>query len=205
MKRRRAAAGLTQEELAERAGVSARAVSDLERGVKHRPHAYTVGRLSKALRLSSEDRAAFESAARSLNTVALATVPASDTGERAAASAAPLVGRARELALLERLLAREGPPLLLFAGEPGIGKSRLLAETAHRAIAYGWTVLRGGCQRRGGQEPYAPLVGTLGRYIDGRPPDSVRRDARGCAWLVPFAGNGSASSVSRFEESSRTL
>ncbi len=188
LKRRRAAAGLTQEELAERAGVSARAVSDLERGVKHRPHAYTVGRLAKALRLSSEDRVTFESAARAFITVAPpmtpASVPAGATSEREGAPAAPFVGRARELALLERFLAREGAPLLLFAGEPGIGKSRLLAETAHRAVAYGWTVLRGGCQRRGGQEPYAPLVGTLGRYIDGRPPDGVRWAARGCAWLV---------------------
>jgi transcriptional regulator with XRE-family HTH domain len=42
LKRYRAAAGLTQDELAERAQLSARTISDLERGVKHRPHAYRV-------------------------------------------------------------------------------------------------------------------------------------------------------------------
>src|SRR5437016_2038065 len=60
----RAAAGLTQEELAEAARLSARAISDLERGVKHRPHGYTVERLAAALGLSAADRAAFADASR---------------------------------------------------------------------------------------------------------------------------------------------
>ena len=46
--RHRMAAGLTQEELAERAGLSARAVSDIERGVKARPHRETVRLLAAA-------------------------------------------------------------------------------------------------------------------------------------------------------------
>jgi class 3 adenylate cyclase len=45
----RLAAGLTQEELAERAGISARSVSDLERGLNQVPHKDTVGRLAAAL------------------------------------------------------------------------------------------------------------------------------------------------------------
>ena len=36
------------------------------------------------------------------------------------------MGRAHKLALLERHLSGDGPPVLLLAGEPGIGKSRLL-------------------------------------------------------------------------------
>lgn len=35
-------AGLTQEELAERSGLSVRGISDLERGIKRRPHGETV-------------------------------------------------------------------------------------------------------------------------------------------------------------------
>src|SRR5205085_6363764 len=77
----------------------------------------------------------------------------------------PVVGRERERALLERHLAGEGVPLLLFSGEPGIGKTRLLREAVRQGQDAGWTVLEGGCQRGGGQEPYAPLVGALERHI----------------------------------------
>src|SRR6266567_941214 len=76
------------------------------------------------------------------------------------APALPLVGCAQELALLDHLLT-DGPPVLLVAGEPGIGKSRLLQAGIEREQAQGWTVLTGSCHRRSGQEPYAPL---LGRY-----------------------------------------
>jgi transcriptional regulator with XRE-family HTH domain len=49
--RRRRAAGLTQEGLAERAGLSARGVSDLERGARRAPQRETVRRLARSLRL----------------------------------------------------------------------------------------------------------------------------------------------------------
>ncbi len=57
----------------------------------------------------------------------------------------PLVSRGRELTLLDRHLAGEGPPVLLLAGEPGIGKSRLLAEAAERGQGLGWQVPQAGC------------------------------------------------------------
>jgi transcriptional regulator with XRE-family HTH domain len=47
LRRHRVAAGLTQEALAERAGISARAVSDLERGLYRAPHRDTVDRLGR--------------------------------------------------------------------------------------------------------------------------------------------------------------
>jgi predicted ATPase/transcriptional regulator with XRE-family HTH domain len=65
LKRYRATAGLTQDELAERARLSARTISDLERGVKHRPHTYTVQRLVRALDLAAEEQACLEVAGRS--------------------------------------------------------------------------------------------------------------------------------------------
>src|SRR5919202_1355626 len=63
LKRYRATVGLTQAQLAERAGVSVRAISDLERGVKRRPHPYTVQRLATALELDGDDLAQFQRAA----------------------------------------------------------------------------------------------------------------------------------------------
>ncbi len=49
LRRHRTAAGLTQEALAERAGLSARGVSDLERGARRAPQRSTVQRLIRAL------------------------------------------------------------------------------------------------------------------------------------------------------------
>jgi transcriptional regulator with XRE-family HTH domain len=43
----RLAAGLSQEELAERAGLSRRGISDLERGARRMPYAATVRRLAE--------------------------------------------------------------------------------------------------------------------------------------------------------------
>jgi tetratricopeptide (TPR) repeat protein len=100
------------------------------------------------------------------------------------APALPLVGRVEELRLLEQHLAGDGPPLLLLAGEPGIGKTRLLQEAEGRAVQVGWTVLGGGCSRGGGQEPFAPLLEAVERHIQAQTLLSLRTALRDCAWLV---------------------
>ena len=64
LKRYRLAAGLTQEELAERARLSVRGISNLERSVRRLPQHATVALLAEALHLTGADRAAFEAAAR---------------------------------------------------------------------------------------------------------------------------------------------
>lgn len=64
LRRYRMAAGLTQEELAERAGVSARAISALETGERRAPRKDTVALLAKALGLTSAQHALLASAAR---------------------------------------------------------------------------------------------------------------------------------------------
>ena len=64
LKRYRVAAGLTQEELSERARLSVRAISDLERGLHRAPQKDTLALLADALALSHEDRVVFEAAAR---------------------------------------------------------------------------------------------------------------------------------------------
>src|SRR5690242_70369 len=62
LKRHRIAAGLSQEALAERAGLSGQAISTLERGVKQRPYRETVRRLASALGLSAAEATRLEAA-----------------------------------------------------------------------------------------------------------------------------------------------
>src|SRR5688572_26133658 len=64
LRRLRVAAALSQEALAERAGLSTRAVSDLERGVRQRPYLATVRLLADALQLDPDTRAALAAIAQ---------------------------------------------------------------------------------------------------------------------------------------------
>src|SRR6187551_704329 len=64
LRRYRVAAGLTQEELAERAGLSARGISDLERGARELPRRDTLQLLLRTLELSQADEAALVASSR---------------------------------------------------------------------------------------------------------------------------------------------
>ena len=63
LRRYRVAADLTQEALAERARLSVRAISDIERGVRRLPYPTTVRLLAAALGLSDDERAVLETLA----------------------------------------------------------------------------------------------------------------------------------------------
>jgi transcriptional regulator with XRE-family HTH domain len=76
LRRYRLEAGLSQEELAERARMSSKAIGALERGDRHRPHPATVRRLADALGLAGEARVAL-----------LATVPPRDSARERQAEA----------------------------------------------------------------------------------------------------------------------
>src|SRR3954452_11393986 len=77
-----------------------------------------------------------------------------------AARGAPLAGRAGALAAVVAALAPGGRGILLVAGEPGIGKTRLLAEAGRIAHAGGATVLYGRCHEEL-LTPYEPFVEAL--------------------------------------------
>jgi transcriptional regulator with XRE-family HTH domain len=183
LRRYRLAAGLTQEELAAQAGLSVRGLSDLERGARRAPRRETIQLLAEALQLSAAERTRLEAAARQRGTPAARASGGRVTSPPHSAPAIPFVGRTQELALLEQVLA-DGPLVLLVAGKPGIGKSRLLQAGSERAEAQGWTVLTGGCHRRSGQEPYAPLIGALADSLRRQSPTEQRLQLKDCTWLV---------------------
>jgi tetratricopeptide (TPR) repeat protein len=182
LRRYRMLAGLTQEQLAERAGLSARAITALERGVNRSPHRETFRLLADALALGAEERSALEAASRGRRGSANAY---DDVASQATqVTRPPLVGRAREMARLPQHLEGRGPPLLLLCGEPGIGKSRLIQEAATLASARGMTILEGGCHWNTCQEPYAPVITAIERHLARESLAQRRADLRGCAWLA---------------------
>ena len=139
LRRHRLAAGLTQEALAERAGVSVRNIQALERGI-NKPYRDTLTRVAAALTLEGEDRAHFAAAAlatprRPTTSDGPAAQPAAAT-TRAAHARVPLpasltsfVGRTREIALV-RELTRQGVRLVTLTGVGGTGKTRLALQVA---------------------------------------------------------------------------
>lgn len=180
LRRFRRASGLTQAELAERAGLSPEAISALERGVNRTPRRETVDLLAEALGLDEQDRARFEQSARHRS----APLVAQPVTLESAHASIPLVGRTAELALIERLLSGHLSPALFFEGEPGIGKTRLLHEAASLAAGTGWAVLMGSCPQSSYQDPYAPLLNMIERDIASRSPADLKSALQGCGWLV---------------------
>jgi predicted ATPase/DNA-binding XRE family transcriptional regulator len=119
LRRHRLAAGLTQEELAERAGLSARGIQDLERGARRLPHPETVRRLTAALgQLDGEPRATLAP------TPPRPSLPATLTS---------FVGRKRAITELGSLLRVRR--LVTLTGPGGIGKTRLALEVTSRLAA----------------------------------------------------------------------
>jgi transcriptional regulator with XRE-family HTH domain len=200
----REAAGLSQEELAERAGLTAHAIGALERGERRRPYPHTVQLLASALGLDDAARDALIAAVpkrgmrvtRSLvdappRVVVSAAFTAARTADLADASLDPrrlpttplrgpaLVGRREECAVLLARLAeawqgRGGVVMLL--GEAGIGKTRLARELAEVADEQGATVLWGSCFEGEWQPPYGPWVEALRGYTSARVPERLRRE-----------------------------
>jgi transcriptional regulator with XRE-family HTH domain len=167
LKRYRRAAGLTQEALAEQAGISADTISELERGVNLRPRTDTLGRLADAWHLSPPQHAQLQEAARGL-------LPPGKPGvvplrlAAVSASLPPLIGRGQKLMRLARQEA-----LSNLGGERAIA---LLLE----ALEQGQPILRNRVARELGKRKLVRAVEPLLAAWQSNPPD--QRD--GVIWAL---------------------
>jgi predicted ATPase/transcriptional regulator with XRE-family HTH domain len=131
LRRLREARGLTQEELADRAGLTAHGVSALERGVRRRPYPHTVRGLADALDASPEERAALLSAA--LDRAPDAPPPNGGASLRGLpAPVTPLLGREHDVAAVAAALRRSASRLVTLTGTGGVGKTRLALAVARK-------------------------------------------------------------------------
>src|SRR5215471_2390576 len=214
LRRYRGAKGLTQEELAERSGVSVKAISMLERGVRTPPRATTVEFLAAALRLDEAERAAFDAARRDLaapppphraETDADAAAELAEPGAAAAAATRTLpravtsfTGRDEEMARLLAAVtgtARPGPAVEISAidGMAGVGKTTFAVRAAHQLASRfpDGQLFLDLHAHTAGQHPVKPadalrsLLLTIGVSAQRIPPDL---DARAALWRDRVAG-----------------
>jgi transcriptional regulator with XRE-family HTH domain len=140
----RMAVGLTQEDLAGRSGLSVRAISNLERGLVARPRRSSVIRLAHGLRLPNRELQRLLEARVSATAIAVPSPPRPRTRTPGAVArprqlprpAPYLVGREKELAALDEVLARVGSAvtseIVAITGPAGVGKSALALQWAQK-------------------------------------------------------------------------
>jgi len=139
----RGEAKLTQEELAEAAGLSPRAVSDLERGINRTARKDTATQLAGALGIAESVGVVFVAAARGRTPAADVLTAMRRSGQRPAGAMPRLwniparnltfTGREDLLAAVrERLQAGHAAVVQALYGMGGVGKTQLAAEYAHR-------------------------------------------------------------------------
>ena len=137
----RRSVGLTQEMLADRAKISTRAISDMERGLVRHPQRRTLSALVDALELAEPARSEFLRVVRHRDREPPEPAEPSAQGRvprELPPDVADLVGRESELAELLALL--DGTPragyrtatLVSVFGAPGVGKTTFAVHAMHR-------------------------------------------------------------------------
>jgi predicted ATPase/DNA-binding XRE family transcriptional regulator len=119
LKKHRSRAGISQEELAERARLSVKTVAALEQGVRHKPYRHTIDRLSDALGLSAHQRLELERAAG-------APDEAASRPNNLPSQLSSFVGREHETATVRNLIFKHR--LVTLIGSGGVGKTRLALQ-----------------------------------------------------------------------------
>jgi predicted ATPase/DNA-binding XRE family transcriptional regulator len=136
-RRLRSTAGLSQEDLAERSGVSRNGISDLERGLSHSPRFETVRLLADGLGLDADERATLLAAARPAMWPDVLPEPATRPRNSLPAPLTRLIGRETDVMTLQGRLQDDAVRLLTLTGPGGVGKTRLaLAVTEQPGNAF---------------------------------------------------------------------
>ncbi|RIK35939.1 MAG: hypothetical protein DCC55_28815 [Chloroflexi bacterium] len=137
LRRRRRALDMTQDELAERVGLSISAIRKIESD-ERRPSREVAHLLAEVLEIPADAHAQFVKVARAeLRTERLGEVqppapsaPPPSRTSRLLAPLTPMVGRQVELAEVQQLLRNPECRLLTLVGLGGVGKTRLALEAA---------------------------------------------------------------------------
>lgn len=203
LRRYRLASGLSQEELAQRAGLSVRAVANMERGRTARPYRRSVWLLAEALALPDQQRAQLARASRLVTDEGLMPGPAAVKETMTVVEAEPLViaprqlpatvphfvGRDDELLGLNTMLddasdTGETVAISAIGGSAGVGKSTLAVHWAHQVASRFpdgqlYLNLRGSSsQPMAPREALARLLRDLGADPEAVPAEEEERAAR---------------------------
>ena len=181
LRRCRLRSGMSQEELANRAELSVRAIANIEAGRVRRPHAHSLRKLADALGMSGQERDVFvrrsslepseEAVQEPARSVASNPDPLSPATLRIRARQLPtdigdFVGRQEECRAIGTFLRPNSavrPPIAVITGQGGIGKTALALRVAH-AVAGAFPDGQLFVDLGGSSRPQEPAV-VLGRLL----------------------------------------